>query len=729
MPKHRSTRARPQPTPPVAAYDRPALKPLVLALMTAMPLLAQAQSRVPVLPAVAANALPNPAAAWVLKGQGTWTVNGNAGVVDQSTQRAIYQWQSYNIGKDASVTYQFNQTGSSALNRVVGGDPSQILGQLNSTVPGANGTRVTGGTVLLINPNGILFGPGAQVNTGGLIASTLNVDNDDYLSGFANSITGTVPTYFVDADGVALYTDDKSFVRVDTGAQITTTSGGQVFLLAKNVENAGSITTPGGQTVLGAGHAVYLNDPGAEKLYASEVNSNVPALRGLLVEVAGEGRVLNTGAINTPRGNTTLVGMAVNQSGRISATTSITENGSVFLLARGGSVNANNDGATTHKRATTGGTLTLGEGSEVTITPETLLGADGKALTIDGNTEFTRSRVELSGQTVVFEKNAKIEAPGAVVNLRAEDTPFYLDFITSNVITNALGSTNFTANSNTARVVLGEGAGIDVSGTTDTQVSVARNYVTTELIGGADLADAPLQRGGVLYRSKVTFDTRQSVSVLSESSVTGYKNSIRKDASELLAGGGTVSMVSTGAVVTHQGSSVDVSGGQVTYTDGTVAPTYLISADGQRYTVNTAPKDILYAGLENAAGTTTRWAVQPNYGPVRSHEEKGYVEGLAAGTVNILAKTVVLDGQLKATTVSGTRQQAGTDALAGLATLNLGRSFTNAVSFGWATSASWPSRACCPPASGPTRPRPMCSAKMPRPRWCCPPKVASPLAR
>lgn len=682
MPKHRSSRARPQPSLQAAAFDRPALKPLVLALMTAMPMLAQAQSRVPVLPTVPANALPNPAAAWVLKGQGTWTVNGNAGVVNQATQRAIYQWQNYNIGKDASVTYQFNQAGSSALNRVVGGDPTQILGQLSSTVPGANGTRVTGGTVLLINPNGILFGAGAQVNTGGLIASTLNVGNDDYLSGFANSITGMVPTYFVDADGVALYTDDKSFVRVDTGAQITTASGGQVFLLAKNVENAGTISTPGGQTVMAAGSAVHLNDPSAEKLYASEVNSNVPALRGLLVEVAGEGRVLNTGTINTPRGNTTLVGMAVNQSGRISATTSVTENGSVFLLARSGVGEPTDDGSVIHKRATTGGTLTLGADSQVKITPETLVGTDGLPLTIDGNTAFTRSRVELSGQTVVFEHNAKITAPGAVVNVRAEDTPFYLDLITTDVVSNTLASNNFTANSNTARLVLGEGAGIDVSGTQDTTVSVARNYVQTELIGGADLADAPLQRDGVLYRSKVTFDVRQGVNVLSESSVAGYKASIRKDASELLSAGGTVSLVSSGAVVTHQGSSVDVSGGQVTYTDAVVAPTYLIGADGQRYTVNTAPKDITYTALENAAGKTTRWAVMPSYGPVRSHKEYGYAEGQAAGTVNILAKTVVLDGQLQANTISGTRQQAGTDALAALAALNLGRSSTNAASFG-----------------------------------------------
>ena len=55
------------------------------------------------------------------------------------------------------------QTGASAFNRIGGSTaPSQIFGKLTAT---------NGGEIYLINANGILFGKGAQVNTGSLIAS------------------------------------------------------------------------------------------------------------------------------------------------------------------------------------------------------------------------------------------------------------------------------------------------------------------------------------------------------------------------------------------------------------------------------------------------------------------------------------------------------------------------------------------------------------------------------
>jgi large exoprotein involved in heme utilization and adhesion len=69
---------------------------------------------------------------------------------------------------------------SAVLNRVVGGDPSSILGTLQSN-----------GRVFLINPNGIMFGAGAQINVAGLVASTLNLSDADFLSGRMNFTNGT----------------------------------------------------------------------------------------------------------------------------------------------------------------------------------------------------------------------------------------------------------------------------------------------------------------------------------------------------------------------------------------------------------------------------------------------------------------------------------------------------------------------------------------------------------
>lgn len=663
---------------PSRQVEMPMLTPLALALMVALPLRAQAQAQIarPAVPLP--TAVPVPAAAWRVQGTGSaWTPpvansrGGQDALVNQTSQRAIYHWQNFDIGAKSSLTFNLPAAGG-ALNRVVGSTaPSRIFGQLRSTVPGANGSRVSGGELVLINQNGVLFGPTASVSTGGLIASTLNVADSDFMNGLVDSINGLDASFRYDGDPV-LFTDEANYVRVDPGAQIITASGGRVFLFAKNVQNAGTITTPSGQTVLAGGAEVYLADPGNEKLYASEVNPQIPALRGLLVEVGGAaGAVTNSGLIDVPRGNVTLVGMAVNQQGRISATTSVSENGSVMLLARG-NTQVFDDG-TLHKRATTGGTLTLGAGSVVEVLPDGQTGTGEQVPTSDNNTSFTTSRIELAGQTVSLERNAQVRAPGAIVNVRAEDLPDYTPGLAT--------SNSYAATSQTARIVLGEGAQIDVSGTTDTAVSVARNFVTTELLGANDLRDAPAQRDGPLYRSRITFDVRRSVPILGDTSA--YARGIKRSVNERLADGGKVSLLSTGAVVTHQDSRIDVSGGQVTHQAAVVAPSTLIGQDGARYSFNDAPKDALYASIEGqGTNAQDRWGLVTQWTPTRNRVEAGYVEGRNAGSLSVLARDVVLDGRLDATTVVGGRQAAGSDARAATATLDIGRRVSGDFAFG-----------------------------------------------
>ena len=86
----------------------------------------------------------------------------------------------------------------------------------------------------------------------------------DYEAGLANSLRSAAPTFSwqdVTADGAVLQTFDHpdNFVHVDTGATLTTPSGGRVFLLAREATNAGRIDTPGGQTVLAAGREVVVS--------------------------------------------------------------------------------------------------------------------------------------------------------------------------------------------------------------------------------------------------------------------------------------------------------------------------------------------------------------------------------------------------------------------------------------------------------------------------------------
>ena len=93
-------------------------------------------------------------------------------LITQGTQRLGMDWQSFNIGSSAMVEFRQPGSDSIALNRVVGNSGSEIYGQLRAN-----------GQVFLVNPNGVLFAPGAKVDVGGLIASTLDLTQSDFAAG------------------------------------------------------------------------------------------------------------------------------------------------------------------------------------------------------------------------------------------------------------------------------------------------------------------------------------------------------------------------------------------------------------------------------------------------------------------------------------------------------------------------------------------------------------------
>lgn len=606
--------------------------------------------------------------------------NSVTATVRQFNKRAIYNWKSFNIGANATVNFDMQGgAGSSALNRIHDQNPSQIFGKLNAN-----------GEVLLINRNGIIFGKGAQINVQGLIASTLDINDDVFMGGFT-TIDTVSPTFeWKDAEGVATYAPEDNFVRVEAGASITTASGGRVFLMAPKVENAGEITTPGGQTVLAGGEKVWLKASTTEPIYASEANSAVPATRGLLVEVSGAGSATNLGKILAQRGNITLVGYAVRNAGKLLATTSATAAGSVFLQARRVIEPIPSEAIV---RANEGGKLTLDshtvvvnnqsvvQTSLIEITPD-------NSETSDGNATFTRSRVQLSGQTITLGQDTTIVAHGGIVDARAEDIPSYT--IASKAFN---GESNFmdagAPVSDKARITVGKGVVIDVSGTratpgsADNRVSVARNFVTTEVLTQQDLKDSPLQKFGALYPNgkaevKVTFDVRESAAVIGGytkgDETSSYVKGISKTAGERLADGGSVTLASTGGVFTHQSSQVNVSGGNVVYESAVVKPTQLLGADGKVYTANTATKDVLITKVLTKADTDlTRYGVVTAPGTsLQGRLEAGYVEGRAGGTFGIYAPTVVALGQVKASTEAGERQIRGFDPLAKSAAIKIG---------------------------------------------------------
>jgi filamentous hemagglutinin family protein len=252
------------------------------------------------------------------KGSGTISQSGSQLTINQSGPSGIINWQSFSIG--AGGTVQFNNGSGATLNRVTGGDPSQIFGSLKAT-----------GSVFLLNPNGIVIGQSGTVVAGGsFVASTLNLQDTAFMNGGPFAFKGA------------------SSASVQNNGAITA-SGGDVLLIAHPVTNAGSIAAPEGKAALVAGQEVLLHDLGADDR--------------VFVRVAG-GDVTNSGSIAAAQAELKATGGNVyalafdGGGGSIRATGTATRAGHVWLTARAG--NVKNDG-------TIAATNADGSGGAVTV--------------------------------------------------------------------------------------------------------------------------------------------------------------------------------------------------------------------------------------------------------------------------------------------------------------------------------------------------------------------------
>jgi hypothetical protein len=113
-----------------------------------------------------------PSGAKLVGGSASVSTTGNTLNVNQTSNRAAIEWNQFNVGSDARVNFNQPSASSVTLNRVVGGDPSQIMGRINAT-----------GQVFLVNPGGVIFGPKSQVDVGGLVVTTMGISNDDFMAG------------------------------------------------------------------------------------------------------------------------------------------------------------------------------------------------------------------------------------------------------------------------------------------------------------------------------------------------------------------------------------------------------------------------------------------------------------------------------------------------------------------------------------------------------------------
>ncbi|HCF5590634.1 TPA: filamentous hemagglutinin N-terminal domain-containing protein [Pseudomonas aeruginosa] len=240
----------------------------------------------------------------IVNGQGSinTSVDGKHMTIDQQSQKLIAHWNGFDIAADERVSFQQQNSNAIALNRVLGNDGSKILGKLDAN-----------GKVFLINPNGVMFGKTAQVNVGGLVASTLDISDKDFLDGNYRF-------------------SGKSGASVSNAGTLSASEGGSIALLGARVDNSGVVQARLGSVALGAGQDVSLNFDG-DGLLNLQVNAGaVDALahNGGLLKADG-GQVLMTA-----RSADSLLKTVVSNQGVIEAKTLQNKSGRIVLDAGDG---------------------------------------------------------------------------------------------------------------------------------------------------------------------------------------------------------------------------------------------------------------------------------------------------------------------------------------------------------------------------------------------------------
>ena len=148
---------------------------------------------------------------------GDITITQNSGsaidtLITQQSQKGIIDWRSFSIGSTEHTHFAQPNASAITLNRVTGGDVSSILGQLTAT-----------GRIMLVNPSGIFFGPNARIDVSGLIATTANISNANFLSENYTFTQGSVDA------------------RIINQGHIKIADNGMMYMVAPGVENSGVI--------------------------------------------------------------------------------------------------------------------------------------------------------------------------------------------------------------------------------------------------------------------------------------------------------------------------------------------------------------------------------------------------------------------------------------------------------------------------------------------------------
>lgn len=568
----------------------------------------------------------------VRSGSGSVTQNGKEMTIRQDSGRLAMDWTGFSVGKDETVRFQQPGKDALALNRVTGNQKSVIDGSLLSN-----------GHVLLVNPNGVVIGKNASIDVGGLVASTAQV-KDNFMKEFGNS-TGALSLGGV-SDGKII---NEGTIKAE---------GGLVALHAAKVENSGTISNTGGSAVLAAADTLTLTPDADGKL-----NFTVDGK-------AAEASALNKGAITADGGTIVMtadsasdvMSTVVNNSGTLQART-LRKNEKGQILLDGGDkgqveVSGTLDASGTEEGQSAGNIKVIGEKTIV---------HDGTNLLAKGNVDG--GKIETSGDVLNLGDTLNIDAKG--VNGKAGE--WLLDpldvYICDNAPTTTYDSKETdikkyeTDGSLTQSTSIGyhdpaQKESADASATSTGITWIKTKTITDLLNKGTDVTIQAAATNGVANitvnspikkesgeDATFTLDAMRNITINKEITSTSGKLNVKLNSD---TNGNKVGAVIINADIdTNGGDFTSTSGGNTIYTSSSTTKGYDLgtfgtdsNVDPQKVTVGT------YFGNINdkfvADGSKSDRSITTKGGSITLNGEVAI--GLAGGALNLDSATKDADG-------------------------------------------------------------------------------------
>ncbi|MEY3002808.1 MAG: hypothetical protein RLZZ428_1183, partial [Pseudomonadota bacterium] len=431
-----------------------------------------------------ADPLPDelPTGATITSGSATLTQTSNSLTINQTTDKLITNWNTFNIGSDAMVKFVQPSSSATALNRVVSNDPSKIFGSLQAN-----------GKVILVNTNGVYFAPGSHVNTAGFTASTLDIQDQDFLNNIQKYVntTGTPG-------------------EIHNLGDIISTEGSYIAFIAPVIKNDGVLKAPNGSVLLAAADEVSVSfDPQGLIKFTIDKNT-VGALieHNNLIEVGSGTALLSAKAVNT------VTDSVIKVTGEISAN-SLTQKGGRIMLGA----------------------------EEVTLSASSKLEAKGAAgggqIQVGGSWQNSDTTVAQATKTTM-EAGAMIDA-SATNNGDGGQVVLWSDITKANSVTEAHGTIFAKGGTNG-----GDGGQIETSG----------HYLNLDGVDISTLAYDGLSGKWLIDPNNVTIGSTGVSSTYSESSgmytAISSSTTIALATIQSALQGGDVSVITNGDIIVNQ---------------------------------------------------------------------------------------------------------------------------------------------------------------------------------